>query len=201
MLYLVATPIGNLEDISARALRVLREANVIAAEDTRHTRKLLSHFSIGTPLISYHEHSDSSVAYSLVRRMKEAGDNVALVTDAGTPAISDPGHDLVAACVEAGVRVVPIPGPAAPIAALIASGLPTARFVFEGFLPRTRSTRLERIKALLAQPRTLVFFELSPRLVATLSEMAKILGPERRACVAREITKITRSFKGRRWRI
>jgi len=194
-LYLVATPIGNLEDITLRALRLLKEADVIAAEDTRQTRKLLSHFSIGTPLISYHEHSGREATAFLVRRMAEDSQTVALVTDAGTPAISDPGVDLVRGAIDAGVDVLPIPGPAAPICALIASGLPTARFLFEGFLPRTRSTRLERLQALIPERRTLLFFESPRRLAETLAEMAHAFGADRPACVARELTKIYEEFR------
>jgi 16S rRNA (cytidine1402-2'-O)-methyltransferase len=195
MLYLVATPIGNLGDITARALDTLRAANVIAAEDTRVTRKLLSHFQIKTPLISYHEHSGPAATYALVRRMVENGDAVALVTDAGTPGISDPGAELVAASIAAGVNVVPIPGPAAFVSALVASGLPSARFLFEGFLPRTRSTRLQRLSALKLEPRTVIFYESPHRVGATVKEIAQVFGAERRGCVAREITKLFEEFR------
>ncbi len=194
-LYLVATPIGNLEDITLRALRTLREVHVVAAEDTRMTRKLLSHFEIGTSLISYHEHSGQIATDALVRRMRDDAHNVALVTDAGTPGISDPGFDLVAAAIAAGLTVCPIPGPAAPITALIASGLPTARFLFEGFLPRTRSTRIEKLKALAGEIRTVMFFESPPRLVDTLTEIGEVFGTSRRVCVARELTKIHEEFR------
>jgi 16S rRNA (cytidine1402-2'-O)-methyltransferase len=194
-LYLVATPIGNLEDITLRALRVLKEADVIAAEDTRVTRKLLSHYSIGAPLISYHEHSGPEATAALVHRMTEGGQSVALVTDAGTPAISDPGAELVRAAIDAGILVSPIPGPAAPVCALIASGLPPARFLFEGFPPRTRSTRIARLAALARESRTLIFFESPRRLGATLDEMAHAFGAGRPACVAREISKIFEEFR------
>lgn len=194
MLYLVATPIGNLEDITLRALRVLKEADIIAAEDTRQTRKLLAHFAIHTPLVSYHEHSGQEAAEMLVRRMR-GGQNVALVTDAGSPGISDPGHDLVVAAIEAGIQVSPIPGPSAGIAAITVSGLPSARFVFEGFLPRTKSTRLAKLAELAREPRTVVFYESAPRLAATLSEIAHVFGSERRACVAREMTKLYEEFQ------
>ncbi len=195
MLYLVATPIGNLGDISARALETLRSASVIAAEDTRVTRKLLSHYDIKVQLISYHEHSGQAATEALVRCMTELGQSVALVTDAGTPGISDPGVDLVAAAIAAGVFVVPIPGPAAFVAALVASGLPPARFVFEGFLPRTRSTRLQRLEALKSEQRTLIFYEAPQRVGATLAEMAQVFSSERQACLAREITKKFEEFQ------
>lgn len=195
MLYLVATPIGNLEDITLRALRVLREARVIAAEDTRQTRKLLSHYEIKTPLIAYHEHSGPAATAALVRRMTEDDQQVALVTDAGTPGISDPGHDLVVACIEAGVPVVPIPGASAVLCAVVASGLPSARFVFEGFLPRTKSSRTVKLKALASEPRTLIFYESPQRVAETLGEMAAVLGGAREACVARELTKLYEEFR------
>ncbi|MDR3707216.1 MAG: 16S rRNA (cytidine(1402)-2'-O)-methyltransferase [Capsulimonadaceae bacterium] len=194
-LYLVATPIGNLEDITLRALRLLKEVDIVAAEDTRQTRKLLTHFGIGTRLVAYHEHSGEAATTALVRKMAEEGQSVALVTDAGTPGISDPGVDLVRAAIDAGVAVSPLPGASTPIAALIASGLPTARFLFEGFLPRTRGPRYERLEALAAQTRTLIFFESPQRLVATIEEMARILGPDRLACVARELTKIHEEYR------
>jgi 16S rRNA (cytidine1402-2'-O)-methyltransferase len=194
MLYLVATPIGNLEDITLRGLRVLKEADLIAAEDTRQTRKLLSHFEIKTPLISYHEHSGPEATFSLVHRMSE-GQNIGLVTDAGTPGISDPGYDLVVASVAAGIPIIPIPGPVAAIAALVASGLPSARFVFEGFLPRTKSTRLEKLRRIAIEPRTIIFYESPQRLVATLAEIAATFSPSRPACVAREITKVYEEFQ------
>ena len=195
MLYLVATPIGNLGDLSQRALDTLRSATLIAAEDTRVTRKLLSHFDIKTTMVSYHEHSGPAATAALVRRMAEEGDTVALVTDAGTPGISDPGVDLVAACITAGVPVVPIPGPAAFVAALVASGLPCARFVFEGFLPRTRSSRMQKLNALRTEQRTIVFYEAPQRAAETLREVASIFGGERLACLARELTKKFEEFR------
>ncbi len=194
-LYLVATPVGNLGDISVRALEILKSVDVIAAEDTRHTRKLSSHFGIKTQLISYHEHSGPAATDAIVRRMVERGESVALVTDAGTPGISDPGVDLVRAAIDANVTVVPIPGPVAAILALIGSGLPSARFLFEGFLPRTRSTRLQRLNALKAQERTLIFYESPQRVGATLAEMANVFGETRAACVARELTKLHEEFR------
>lgn len=194
MLYLVATPIGNLEDITLRALHILKEADLIAAEDTRVTRKLLAHFDIHTSLVSYHEHSGTEAAQALVRRMRD-GQKIALVTDAGTPGISDPGHDLVVAAIEAGISVSPIPGPSAMVAAITVSGLPSARFVFEGFLPRTKSTRIAKLSELSREVRTVVFYESAPRLAATLSEIADAFGAQRRGCVAREITKVYEEFQ------
>ena len=195
MLYLVATPIGNLGDLSQRALDTLRSATLIAAEDTRVTRKLLSHFDVKTTMVSYHEHSGPAATEALVRRMAEEGQSVALVTDAGTPGISDPGVDLVAACIEAGVPVVPIPGPAAFVAALVASGLPCARFVFEGFLPRTRSSRMQKLNALRTEQRTIVFYEAPQRAAETLGEVASVFGGGRAACLARELTKKFEEFR------
>jgi 16S rRNA (cytidine1402-2'-O)-methyltransferase len=194
MLYLVATPIGNLEDISARALRILAEADVIAAEDTRETRKLLSHYAIKTHLHSYHEHSGESATTALIERMV-AGATVALVTDAGTPGISDPGVDLVQAAIRANIVVVPIPGPSAVITAIVASGLPCARFVFEGFLPRTRSSRVAKLKLLAVEERTVVLYEAPQRTGETLSEISTIFGGIRQACVARELTKKFEEFR------
>nr|WP_309685735.1 16S rRNA (cytidine(1402)-2'-O)-methyltransferase [Armatimonas sp.] len=188
VLYLIATPIGNLEDITARALRLLREVDVIAAEDTRVTRKLLAHFDIHTPLISFHAHSSAGRQDALLGRLL-AGASVALVSDAGTPCISDPGADLVADVVAAGVRVEPIPGASAPLCALIASGLPTGRFIFEGFLPRTKPDFRERVKQLAREERTTVLFEAPPRLIETLKALAVACGDERLASVGRELTK------------
>lgn len=192
VLYLVATPIGNLEDITARALRILREVSLIAAEDTRVTRKLLAHFDIHTPLTSYHAHTEAGKADHLLHRLRE-GESVALVSDAGTPCISDPGAELVSAAIDAGIRVEPIPGPASPIAALIASGLPAARFTFEGFLPRTNDRR-DRLVTLAREPYTLILFESSPRLVDTLEDLRKHCGTTRRVVVARELTKKFEEF-------
>jgi 16S rRNA (cytidine1402-2'-O)-methyltransferase len=194
-LYLVSTPIGNLEDITLRALRILKEADVVAAEDTRHTNKLLLHYQIETPMIAYHQHSDEGRTDLLVKRMAEDGESIALVTDAGTPGVSDPGHALVMAALDAGVTVVPVPGASAPLCALIASGLPPARFAFEGFLPRTRSSRREKLEALArGETRTLIFFEAGNRTGETLAEMAKAFGADRAAVVARELTKKHEEF-------
>lgn len=192
-LFLVATPIGNLEDITARALRVLREVDLIAAEDTRVTRKLLAHFDIHTPLSAYHAHSTIGRQEALLERLR-AGASVALVSDAGTPCISDPGAELVAQAIAAGARVEPIPGPSAVLHALIASGLPTGRFVFEGFLPRTKPDFRERVHQLAREERTTVLFEAPPRLVETLRALALACGEERPAAVGRELTKKFEEF-------
>jgi len=187
-LYLVSTPIGNLEDTSLRAVRILREVDLIAAEDTRHTRQLLSHHDIHTPLTSYYEFKDTAKPAKLVEKMLD-GKSVALVSNAGTPGISDPGYRLVTAAIDAGVRVVPIPGPDALTAALVCSGLQSARFCFEGFLPRKRSQRLARLEMLASDPRTYIFYEAPNRVVALLDEIAELF-PDRRVAVARELTKI-----------
>lgn len=186
-LYLVATPLGNLEDITLRALRILRESRLIAAEDTRHTRKLLNHFEITTPTISYHEHS-GPVGIAIVLVALAEGD-VALVSDAGTPAISDPGADLVSAALSAGYSVTPIPGPSAVIAALIASGLPTDQFTFLGFLPRRTRERRALLASVRDEPRTLVLYEAPHRLRACLDDLLAVLG-DRDVCLARELTKV-----------
>lgn len=187
-LYLVGTPIGNLEDMTFRAIRILQHVHVIAAEDTRHTGKLLQHFQIPTPQISYHDHNRISRIPELLERLQQ-GNAIALVTDAGMPGISDPGYELVQACVEAGFAVVPIPGASAAIAALTASGLPTDRFVFEGFLPAKGPARRERIEQLKAESRTLIFYEAPHRLRHTLQDLL-LLGEERAIVLARELTKL-----------
>lgn len=186
-LYLVATPIGNLEDVTLRALRVLREASLVAAEDTRHTRKLFARHEIATPLVSYHAHNERPRAAELVERLS-TGD-VALVSDAGTPTVSDPGREVVAAALAAGHRVVPIPGPSAALAALIASGLPTDRFLFVGFLPRVAKERRAALRQLRDEPGTLIFYEAPHRLRATLADARAELG-DRDAAAARELTKL-----------
>jgi 16S rRNA (cytidine1402-2'-O)-methyltransferase len=191
-LYLVATPIGNLEDITLRALRILREVPLIAAEDTRHTRKLLNHFEIATPAISYHQHSGPARAEAVLAALG-VGD-VALVTDAGTPAISDPGAELVRAAIAAGYPVVPIPGPVAAIAALIASGLPTDRFTFAGFLPRKSAERRAALERLCPAAETLIFYEAPHRLLATLADLCAVLG-DRPAALAREMTKLHEEWR------
>lgn len=187
ILYVVATPIGNLEDITLRALRILREVDLIAAEDTRVTRKLLAHYDIHTPLTSYHQHTAAGKTAWIVGQVA-AGRRVALVSDAGTPGISDPGHDLIVACIEAGLSVVAIPGPSAVLTALLLSGLPTRRFVFEGFLPRTVGERRAHLQRLRHEERTLVFYEAPTRVRATLEAIAEVMG-NRRMAVVREATK------------
>ena len=188
VLYVVATPIGNLEDITARALRVLREVACIAAEDTRHTGQLLRHFGIDTPLLSLHEHNERARLDSIVARLR-SGEAMALVSDAGTPLISDPGFPLVRELRRQGLKVVPVPGPSSVLAALAVAGLPTDRFVFEGFLPAKITARRVRLQALAAEERTLVFFEASHRIADTLTDLAAVFGAERPAVVARELTK------------
>lgn len=188
-LYVVATPIGNLEDITARALRVLREADLIACEDTRHTRKLLSHFGIATALWAYHDHNEREKAPELLQRLRQ-GQDIALVSDAGTPAIADPGFRLVRLCREEGLPVVTVPGPSALTAALSIAGLPTDRFAFEGFLPAKVKARRELLTALAQETRTLVFYESPHRLRATLEDLVAVLGAEREIAVARELTKM-----------
>jgi 16S rRNA (cytidine1402-2'-O)-methyltransferase len=192
-LYVVATPIGNLEDITFRAVRVLKEVSAIACEDTRQTRKLLEHYAISTPLVSYHEHNEKERAGELLERM-ESGATVALVTDAGTPLVSDPGYRLVAAAIEAGIPVTPVPGPAAPLAALAAAGLPTHRFRFLGFLPPKPGRRQAVLAALGASEETTILFEAPHRVVATLREIEDALGPARPVVAAREITKLHEEF-------
>jgi 16S rRNA (cytidine1402-2'-O)-methyltransferase len=187
-LYLVATPIGNLEDISQRALRILREADLIAAEDTRQTRKLLTHYKIDTPLISYHEHNKLTRKKRLLSALEEG--DLALVSDAGTPGLSDPGFLLINVALEAGHRISPIPGPSAPIAALVASGLPTDSFLFLGYLPRKRAERTRLLESLAHEQRTLIAFEAPHRLRVTLEDLVEILGHERPVAICRELTKL-----------
>jgi len=187
-LYIVATPIGNLEDITLRAIRVLKEADIIAAEDTRHTQKLLSKFDIPTPLTSYHDHNKEEKAPVLVSRLLE-GKSVALVSDAGTPGISDPGYFLINLAVDQKVPVVPIPGATAAIAALSISGLPTDSFVFEGFLPSRHTARVKRLVELKDEKRTLVFYEAPHRIIATVEDILQVFG-DRKAVVTRELTKV-----------
>jgi len=191
-LYLVATPIGNLEDITLRALRVLKEADLIACEDTRQTQKSLQHYAIHKELVSYHEHNELTRAPELVIQLEE-GAQVALVSDAGTPVVSDPGHRLVAQCLRHHIPVVPIPGPSAFVAALAASGMPTEEFLFVGFLPSRAGARRKKLDVLKSEPRALVLYEAPHRLAETLSDAADILG-SRPAVVAREITKIHEEF-------
>jgi 16S rRNA (cytidine1402-2'-O)-methyltransferase len=191
-LYLIATPIGNLEDITLRALRTLGEVDLIACEDTRHTRKLLAHFNISKPTVSYHTHNERERTAELVSRL-EAGANVALVSDAGTPLVSDPGFNLVHEAIARDLRVVPIPGPSALIAALVASGLPANEFTFVGFLPAKHAARLARLRELAPLNATLIFYEAPHRIRATLADARATLG--NRSCViARELTKLHEAF-------
>ncbi|KLJ02352.1 16S rRNA (cytidine(1402)-2'-O)-methyltransferase [Luteimonas sp. FCS-9] len=189
ILHVVATPIGNLGDLSPRAQQVLRTVDAICAEDTRHTRQLLGHFGIERPLVALHEHNEDGLAARLVERLR-SGETLALVSDAGTPLVSDPGFRLVAAARAAGLRVSPVPGASALIAALSVAGLPSDRFVFEGFLPAKASARRDRLQALAAEPRTLLFYESSHRIDAMLADAVDAFGPARRAVVARELTKL-----------
>ncbi|MGM9682393.1 MAG: 16S rRNA (cytidine(1402)-2'-O)-methyltransferase [Eubacteriales bacterium] len=188
-LYLVATPIGNLSDIGERALKVLSEVDFIAAEDTRNTLRMLTHFGIRKPLVSYFEHNKSERGVQILRRI-EAGESCALVTDAGTPAVSDPGADLVKLCADAGIRVVSVPGPCASIVALTLSALPTERFCFEGFLPANLQQRRKRLDSLKNESRTMLFHEAPHKLAATLSDMADTFGEGRRIALCRELTKL-----------
>lgn len=187
-LFLVATPIGNLDDIAVRALETLKNADMIACEDTRHSLKLLNHFGIAKPLTSYHEHNKQEKGEYLIAKLLE-GENIALVTDAGTPAISDPGEDLVRKCIENDIKIVPVPGPVALINALIVSGQNTQRFAFEGFLSVNRKNRYEHLKAVAEDERTLIFYEAPHKLLRTLADMLEIFG-DRGISVVKEITKI-----------
>ena len=192
-LYIVATPIGNLEDITLRAVRVLKEVNVIACEDTRQTQKLLSHYGITTRTVSYHEHNEIMRSAELVKEMQE-GASVALVTDAGMPGISDPGYRLISLAIRHRVPVVPIPGASAFLAALVASGLPTDSFRFSGFLPAKRGERQEALEAIKMSPRTQVFYETPHRIVEALTDVVEVLGNARHVVIAREVTKLHEEF-------
>jgi 16S rRNA (cytidine1402-2'-O)-methyltransferase len=192
-LFLVGTPIGNLEDISLRALRVLKEVDLIACEDTRQTQKLLTHYNVGTPTISYHEHNEMTRSAELVKKLEE-GTQVALVTDAGMPGISDPGYRLIALAIRHHIPVVPIPGPAAFLAALVASGLPTDSFRFSGFLPAKQGPRRELLESIKESPRTQVFYEAPHRICEALEDVVAALGPDRPMVLAREVTKVHEEF-------
>jgi len=192
-LYLVGTPIGNLEDITLRALRVLKEVDVIACEDTRQTQKLLNHYAIATRTTSYHEHNEMTRSAELVKEMQE-GASVALVTDAGMPGISDPGYRLIALAIRHHVPVVPVPGASAFLAALVASGMPTDSFRFSGFLPAKRGERRAALEAIKTSPRTQVFYEAPHRAVETLADICEVLGEARHVVVAREVTKLHEEF-------
>jgi 16S rRNA (cytidine1402-2'-O)-methyltransferase len=193
VLYLVATPIGNLEDITLRALRILREADQIAAEDTRHTQKLLTHYDISRPLVSYHEHNEMTRAPELILAM-EQGAKIALVSDAGMPLVSDPGHRLVALCIRHNIPVVPVPGPSASLAALAASGLPNEEFLFVGFLPQRSGERRRALERLRIEDRTLILYEAPHRIAECVADAREILG-DRPACLAREVTKVHEEFR------
>jgi 16S rRNA (cytidine1402-2'-O)-methyltransferase len=193
ILYIVATPIGNLEDMSFRAVRILQSVDYIAAEDTRHTGKLLNHFQIKVPQISYHEHNQKQRIPELLDKLK-AGKNIAVVTDAGMPGISDPGYEMVKAAIENGVRVVPIPGANAAITALSAAGLLTERFVFEGFLPSKEKERQQRLDLLEIEARTMILYESPHRLEKTLADLANCLGSDRAIALGRELTKLHEEF-------
>ncbi len=188
-LYIVATPIGNLKDISLRAIETLKTVNCIAAEDTRHSKHLLQHLGVTTPLISLHEHNEEARANQLIDRLRQ-GESIALISDAGTPLISDPGYILVMRVKNADLSVVPIPGACALIAALSVSGLPTDRFVFEGFLPSKTKLRKERLEALQSEPRTLIFYEAPHRILESLKTMQEVFGRDRQMVLARELTKM-----------
>ncbi len=194
-LYVVATPIGNLDDISARALRVLREVALIAAEDTRHSARLLQHFGIETPLAACHEHNERDQGGRFLARL-QAGEDVALISDAGTPLISDPGYHLVRQARAAGFAVVPVPGACALIAALSAAGLPSDRFIFEGFLPAKAAGRRARLEQVSEEPRTLIFYEAPHRILECLQDMRDVFGSERPALLARELTKTFETLQG-----
>jgi 16S rRNA (cytidine1402-2'-O)-methyltransferase len=192
-LYLVGTPIGNLEDITLRALRVLKQVDVIACEDTRQTQKLLNHFAIGTRTTSYHEHNEMTKSAELVKEMQE-GASVALVSDAGMPGISDPGYRLIALAIRHHVPVVPVPGASAFLAALVASGLPTDSFRFSGFLPAKRGERRATLEVVKSSPRTQAFYEAPHRIVEALEDVVEVLGESRHVVVAREVTKLHEEF-------
>jgi 16S rRNA (cytidine1402-2'-O)-methyltransferase len=192
-LYLVGTPIGNLEDITLRGLRTLKEADLIACEDTRQTAKLLHHYAIEKPTISYHEHNELARAAELIVRL-EKGDNIAMVSDAGMPGVSDPGYRLVALAIRHHIRVVPIPGASAFLSALVASGLPTDSFRFGGFLPAKAGARRTALEAIRQSPRTQIFYEAPHRLIEAMRDVVELLGPERHVVVAREITKLHEEF-------
>ncbi|MGH8412929.1 MAG: 16S rRNA (cytidine(1402)-2'-O)-methyltransferase, partial [Pseudomonas sp.] len=194
-LFVVATPIGNLDDISARALKVLRDVKLIAAEDTRHSQRLMQHFGIPTPLAACHEHNEREEGSRFITRLL-AGDDVALISDAGTPLISDPGYHLVRQARAAGINVVPVPGACALIAALSAAGLPSDRFIFEGFLPAKAVGRRARLELVKEEPRTLIFYEAPHRILECLQDMELVFGGDRLALLAREITKTFETLKG-----
>ena len=191
---MVATPIGNLGDMSPRAVEVLKQVNLITAEDTRHSGRLLQHFGISTPVIAVHEHNETKISAELVERLKN-GESIALISDAGTPLVSDPGYHLIRAAGDAGIQVTPIPGACAAVVALSASGLPSDRFVFEGFLPNKSSARKTALEKLVHETGTLIFYETPHRIVESLADMTAIFGEEREAVMARELTKKFETIK------
>lgn len=194
ILYVVATPIGNLGDMVPRAVDILQSVDLIAAEDTRHSVKLMQQFDIKTPMQAYHDHSGDKMAEKLVDKLR-SGKSIALISDAGTPLVSDPGYRLVDAAMTAGVQIVPIPGPSALIAALSAAGLPSDRFIFEGFLAAKQQARCNQLKAVAKEARTVIFYEAPHRLLACLADMVAVFGPEREVVIAREITKTYETIK------
>lgn len=197
VLYVVATPIGNLGDMVPRAVETLQTVAVIAAEDTRHSSRLLAHFAINTPCIAYHDHSGEDRTDALIARLC-SGESVALISDAGTPLVSDPGYRLVRQARQAGIQVVPIPGACAMVAALSAAGLASDRFAFEGFLPAKQTARITQLETLVADTRTLIFYEAPHRILETLIDMCQVFGPERELVMARELTKTFETIKGDR---
>ena len=192
-LYLVGTPIGNLEDITLRALRILKEVDLIACEDTRHTMQLLDHYGIDKMTVSYHEHNELMRAAELIVHL-EQGDNIAMVSDAGMPGVSDPGYRLIALAVRHHIKVVPVPGASAFLSALVASGLPTDSFRFSGFLPSKQGARRSALEAIRNSPRTQIFYEAPHRIVEALQDVVELLGPDRHVVVAREVTKLHEEF-------
>ena len=193
-LYIVATPIGNLGDMVPRAVEVLQSVDLIAAEDTRHSVRLMQHFGIETPLRAYHDHSGADTVDYLIGKI-QAGQSIALISDAGTPLISDPGYRIVDAAMTAGIKIVPVPGASAAITALSAAGLPSDRFIFEGFLPAKQQGRIKQLQFLQEETRTLIFYEAPHRLLASLQDMAGVMGAEREVVLARELTKTYETIK------
>ncbi len=192
-LYIVATPIGNLDDITLRAIKTLQEVDLIAAEDTRHTLKLLNHLEISKPMISYHRHNEETKADVLIEKLQE-GQNIALVSDAGTPGICDPGEEVIKKCIELGIKIVPIPGACAMINSLICSGIDTKEFTFLGFLPLNKKLRKKKLDEIEKSNKTIIIYEAPHKLDTTLNDLQKILGKERKITLAREITKIHEEF-------
>ena len=194
ILYIVATPIGNLQDMTLRAIEVLKTVNCIVAEDTRHSQPLLQHYAIKTPMLALHEHNERERTLKLLERLQQ-GESIALISDAGTPLISDPGYYLVREARVAGVKVVPLPGACAAIAALSVAGLPTDRFIFEGFLPAKAGARLQRLENLRNESRTLIFYEAPHRILDLLQALLQVMGPDRQVVLARELTKLFETIK------